>query len=288
MQEVLHVNGVDIWYEDFGRSKDPAVLLIMGTGEPGISWSDALCHGLAAEGRRVIRYDHRDTGKSGYFDYDEEPYDLSDMARDAVGLLDALRVPAAHIVGASMGGMIAQEIAIQCPRRVLTLTCLISSPTVNDPENPAAFVSGLPPMDIARLGPVFMVLAENPPTTDAEQIEASLSLARATSGSRGFLDEKAFRQVMERSLAHRTRPADPQNHSRAISASRDRTELLKAVSAPTLVVHGTEDPLFPYQHGVAISECVPGARLLTIEGMGHELPPPADLVNIIRSQLARG
>lgn len=288
MQHVIDVDGIDIWCEEFGRRGDPEVLLIMGTGESGLSWPDPLCVSLAEEGRHVIRYDNRDTGRSSRIDFTGDPYTLTDMAADAMGVLDALGVTAAHIVGVSMGGMIAQEIAIESPERVLTLTLLITTPTVNDPVNPTTFVNGLPDMDVARLMPVFMELAEHPPTTDAERVESALALARATKGSRGFLNEEAFRESTVRTLAHSGSPGNTQNHSQAISRSRDRTELLKSVVVPTLVVHGTEDPIFPYAHAVATSQAVPGARLMTMEGMGHELPAPPELTSIIRSQLNGG
>ncbi|MER6942984.1 alpha/beta fold hydrolase [Nonomuraea sp. NPDC000554] len=280
MRQLVRLDDVEIWCEAFGRAGDPAVLLVMGVGASGVSWPDELCQALAAPGRYVIRYDHRDTGLSSRVDFGSRPYTLADMARDAVGVLDALDVPAAHVVGASMGGMVAQEIAIGYPERVLTLTSMISTPTVNQQANPTEFVADLPPMDLSRLAPVFAAAPDG-----GDPVAAALRLARAATGSRGFLNEDAFRRQTERALAHGPGGDGSQNHSQAISSSRDRRELLKGVSAPTLVVHGTEDPFFPYPHGVATAEAVPGARLVTIDGMGHELPPTPDLVALIESQL---
>ncbi len=181
-----------------------------------------------------------------------------------VGVLDAFEIERAHVIGASMGGMIGQALAIEHPQRVLSLTSMISSPSCV-PGTPG---SGLPP-------PAPEVLASAggpPPRTREGRIAARLTLARILTGTIAPFDETATRALVEREY-ERARAWDAQfNHGLAIGTSSDRSEALSRVAVPALVVHGTEDRLLPYPHGVATAECIPEARLLTIEGMGHELP----------------
>jgi pimeloyl-ACP methyl ester carboxylesterase len=270
-------NGIEIEYEEFGAASGRPLLLIMGLGAQMVLWEEAFCEQLAERGHRVIRYDNRDVGLSSKLDAAgmpdvmaamgasmarrpvSAPYTLSDMAADAVGLLDALDIPKAHIVGASMGGMIAQTLAIEHPARVLTLTSIMSTT-----GNPA-----LPPPSPQALSALIM-----PPPADRDAaIERGLHMFRII-GSPGFpLDEERIRRLAGRSWDRGGfHPQGVARHLVAILASGSRKEKLAAVRVPTLVIHGDADPLVPYTGGLDTAEAVPGATLLTIEGMGHDLP----------------
>jgi pimeloyl-ACP methyl ester carboxylesterase len=272
----VRANGIEIWCEDFGSPRDPALLLVMGATAQGILWPDDFCAGLAAAGRHVIRYDNRDTGQSTCFDFAKSPYTLGDMARDAVGLLDALGIERAHVVGASMGGMIAQTLAIEHRDRLHTLTSIMSSPLgrsgMEGILNPAgATLPGPAP----RVLEAMQASAANPPRTPAERIEAAVRLWRALAGSGEPFDEAAVRAREARVLSRAKNPDAAQNHSLAINASPDRTEALRAVRIPALVIHGSEDAILPLAHGRATADAIPGAKLLVIQGMGHDIQPRA-------------
>ncbi len=269
-------NGIDIEYEEFGDRRYPPILLIMGLGAQMILWHEDFCTQLAARGYRVIRFDNRDVGKSSKLDHLGVPnvilavgaalarmpvqaaYTLSDMAADAVGLLDALHIDKAHIVGASMGGMIAQALAIEHPTRVLSLTSIMSS--TGNPDLPPA----RPDAMSALLGP--------PPTSRQASIERAVSVFRII-GSPGFPFDEA--SVRERAALSYDRGFNPEGVVRqlvAILASGSRTQALRAVTVPTLVVHGKDDPLVPLEGGQDTAAAVPGAELMLIDGMGHDLP----------------
>ncbi len=269
----VDANGIEIEYESFGEG-DETLLLIMGLGAQMILWDEAFCELLAARGLRVIRFDNRDTGLSTHFDaagvpnvvemmgrlakgeLPESPYSLDDMAADCAGLLAALGVDAAHICGASMGGMIAQTMAFRHPERVKSLVSVMS--TTGAPSLP----QGKPE--------VMALLAQAPPSDRAGYIDYSVNMWR-TVGSPGFeFDEAGTR---ERSGRHYDRNFDPGGVGRqlaAVFAHGDRTERLAAVRAPTLVIHGTADPLVPMEAGVATQEAIAGADILLIDGMGHD------------------
>lgn len=273
-ERMVKANGVDIWTEDFGNPSDPALLLVMGATAQGILWPEEFCEALAAAGRYVIRYDNRDTGQSTCIDFSAQPYAISDMANDAIGVLDAYGIRRAHVVGASMGGMIGQALAIEHPERVLTLTSIMSSPlgvgiTVAMTSGESQGLPGLAP----RVLEAAAYAAEHPPQTDDERVELAVLTWGALAGKADPVDADAVRERERRVLA-RARDIDAaQNHSLAIANSPDRTEALAGVKAPTLVIHGDDDPILPLPHGKATAAAIPGARLIVIEGMGHDLPP---------------
>ncbi|MGP3934119.1 alpha/beta fold hydrolase [Nonomuraea sp. KM88] len=272
MERWIESNGVRLWCETLGDAADPAMLLVMGLGAQGTSWPDDLCEMLRAGGHYVIRYDNRDTGLSGRVDYAARPYTLTDLADDAVGVLDGLGVDAAHVVGASMGGMIAQEIALQHPGRVRTLTAIMSAAAAIDPQSGTFRGSERDP----RLVAWDARQVTDPPTTDEQRIQARLDLARILSGSLSPFDESATREIIAREFL---RAGDMthtmQNHILAVMASRDRSELVSSITSPTLVIHGTEDLMAPFEQGRALAAAIPGSVLVPIEGMGHSLPAPA-------------
>ena len=257
---------LQLWTESFGDPADPPVLLVMGMCAQGVTWPDDFVAQLVDQGRHVVRYDHRDTGQSDTVDYDAAPYALTELAEDAVAVLDAHQLDSAHIVGASMGGMIGQLLALHHPSRVRTLTAIMSSPVGGDRSHlPAPSEQFLTAMHDA---------ATAPPATRDERIEHGVTIWRVLSGSLP-MDEDEVRRSAARTLDRARVPGSELNHQRAISTLGDGDPDLSTITTPTLVVHGTEDPLLALPHGEALAERIPGARLVRIDGMGHSLPSPA-------------
>ncbi|WP_328817934.1 alpha/beta fold hydrolase [Nonomuraea cypriaca] len=258
------VNGIDIAYESFGSPEGRPLLLIMGLGAQLVQWDEDFCRLLVERGHHVVRFDNRDAGLSTHFHEagvptkgTPAPYVLDDLADDVAGLLDVLGWPAAHVVGASMGGMVAQTLAIHHPGRVLTLTSIMSTPgpQVAPPAKEAAAVL------MSR------------PAADREGVLAQALETWSTIGSPGY-DLDRERITMLAGLAY-DRCFDPAGTARqfaAIAASGDRTPLLAKLNVPTLVLHGEADRLIPVAGGRATAAAIPGARLVTYPGMGHDLP----------------
>ena len=264
-------NGLTLFYESFGNESDPALLLVMGLGAQMLLWEESFCQKLAAAGFRVIRYDNRDVGLSSKIEGGPTPdigkammgdassasYTLWDMADDAVGLLDSLGIGKAHIVGASMGGMIVQAMAIRHPDRVLTMTSIMST-TGN--------------REVGQSTPEAMgALLSPPPTNREEAIASGVKSWRIIGGTFPFDEEKIARRtgmMYDRAFY----PAGIARQLVAIMASGDRTEALKQLNVPALVIHGEVDPLVTPSGGRATAEAIPGAELLIVPGMGHDLP----------------
>jgi pimeloyl-ACP methyl ester carboxylesterase len=273
----VRANGVAIEYESFGRDSDPVILLIMGLAAQLTLWPESLCRGLAAKGFRVIRFDNRDIGKSTHLMDNgapdlgrmmadvmagravAPPYTLNDMAADAMGLLDAIGVSKAHIVGASMGGMIAQIIAAHYPARTKSLVSVMSTTGRR----------GLPPAKPE----VMAVLLTPPPSFGREdRIEAAIHAWRVI-GSPGYPSSDAEIRALAEREVDRT-PYEPTGMARqmaAIVAAPPRNEMLKSVRAPTLVIHGADDPLVPLPGGQDTAASIPGAKLIVIPGLGHDM-----------------
>ena len=267
----LRANEIDIEYETFGDPQSPPLLLIMGLGAQMISWEDDFCSQLAGRGFHVIRFDNRDSGLSTRMEAAGPPdmaaalsgnpqpaYQLDDMAADAVGLLDALGVEAAHVVGASMGGYIAQLVAINHPERVLSLTSIMSGP---------ATAEGVPPTPEGAA-----VLMLKPPATRHERIELAMSIRRVLVGSGDPFDEAFERARATRAVDRAYYAVGTGRQLVAVIAAGPRIERLKKLRVPTLVIHGKDDVLVPVENGRIVAAAVPGARLLEFEGMGHDLP----------------
>jgi pimeloyl-ACP methyl ester carboxylesterase len=257
-------NGITIEYESFGDRESPPVLLIMGLGSQLTRWRLGLIEALVDRGYFVIRFDNRDVGLSTWFDdvaadRNDAPgtpiYSLTELALDAVGLLDTLGLDSAHIVGASMGGMIAQIIAVKHPERTRTLVSIMSTP-VSDGGN------------LAVLAPYSV-----PASSRDVAIENNVKLWRVLSGTGFPFDEELVRQEAARDFDRAYHPAGTGRQLLAILASGDRTSELSMVTAPTLVIHGEDDPLVDVAGGVATAAAIPGARLKLIPGMGHYIPP---------------
>jgi pimeloyl-ACP methyl ester carboxylesterase len=269
------VNDIELEYDTFGNPTDAPLLLIMGLGAQMILWEEEFCEQLAARGFFVIRFDNRDIGLSTKLDAAgmpdisaamqtlmqggqvAAPYTLDDMADDAVGLLDVLGIERAHVVGASMGGMIAQRMAIHFPERVRSLTSIMSST-----GNPA-----LPPGD-----PKVLSLLNAPRPTDPESaIEFGVGVWRALHGPGFAFDEARVRKLVIESARRSTHLLGQPRQLLAILADGDRREALRQLRVPALVIHGNADPLVPLAAGKDTAENISGARLFTIDGMGHEL-----------------
>lgn len=263
----VDVNGVDLCVEGFGDPTDPALLLIQGVGSSMDWWEDELCERLAAEGRFVIRYDNRDTGESVSYDPGEPPYTLTDLSADAVGVLDVFGVHRAHVVGVSMGGMIAQLTALDHPERVASLTLVSTSPTT-----PSAGDTDLPGV-ADRLMAFFDVPA--PDWSDrAAAIDYIAGFTEALAGTAAPFDDAGVRALVGRVIDRTANlTSSMTNHDFVINGPERWRARLGEITVPTLVIHGTDDPLFPLGHGEALAAEIPGARLLPLEGVGHaELP----------------
>lgn len=264
----VHVNGVVLATQAFGDPAWPAILLIGGAEASMDWWDEEFTARLAAGGRRVIRYDTRDTGRSTTFPVGAPTYASEDLVADAVGILDAYGISAAHIVGISMGGALAQHLAVHHPRRVRTLTLVSTSPDgPGGPQTP-----DLPPMSEA-LRRALAEPAPAPDWTDREAVIAYFLAAEHTFAGAIPVDEDRLRRTAGRAFDRSPVPAAASNHWRVAGGApvRDR---LGEIAAPTLVLHGTADPLFPYGHAEALAREIPGAVLVPLPGMGHQMPPP--------------
>ncbi len=292
-QMATTAEGIELCYETFGDPGDEPLLLVMGLGAQMILWPVELCEALVDRGFHVIRYDNRDVGLSTKFEdvggdfmatflaasqgeQVEVAYRLTDMARDAVGLLDVLGIDSAHIVGASMGGMIAQTIAIEHPTRVRTLTSIMS--TTGEPEH------GQPTPEALQM------LLRPAPTTREEAIESALASWQVI-GSPGLFDEAHTRADAEQAYDRCFNPPGTARQLLGILSSGSRADGLRALDLPTLVVHGDADPLVTPSGGARTAELVPGAELLMIPGMGHDmalphLPPIVDAITALAARSA--
>ena len=254
----------EIVSQTFGDPGDPAMLLIMGAMASMLWWPESLCKKLAGEGRFVIRYDNRDTGLSTKYAPGEPPYTFDDMADDAVGVLDSHGIGKAHVVGMSMGGMIAQRLALKHPSRVITLTVISSSPVGID-------TSHLPGTTEA-----YMEHSADGAKVDWSNREQVVGFvvkdAHAIASTAHPFDEKAMRAFIEQDYDRSGGFLSATNHF-MLKGGEDLKGRLHEIKAPLLVIHGTSDPIFPVEHGAALADAIAGARLVRIEGGGHELHP---------------
>ncbi|PYE45438.1 alpha/beta hydrolase [Paenibacillus barcinonensis] len=275
----LNVNGIELVYDSYGDEKHETMLLIAGLATQMLRWTTPFCEMLAARGYRVIRFDNRDTGLSTHFSHHDTldfealartlmsgqrphiPYTLEDMSDDTVGLLDALGIEKAHIVGRSMGGMIAQLVASRYPERVLSLTSIMS--TTGNPE--------LPPTS-----PEVMALmtrpAPNPREHEAGYLAQSTAFARQIAGTGYPFNEGEYHAMIRAEVRRAYDPGSIGRQIAAIAVSGDRRPQLAKIDVPTLVIHGAEDPMFVPACGEDTAKAILGSELMVLEGMGHDLP----------------
>ncbi len=263
---------IAIYYETFGRPENPAVILISGMDDLCTSWYAGFCNPIIDAGYYIIRFDNRDCGLSTWIDsWDREaPYTIEDMAGDALALLNALDIKRTHVIGASMGGMIAQRMAIDYPAGIITLTSVSSSGHPLDPECSSGLRSD------ARAGATPLEEKYPDYQTDYDQAVAyRMEAFRLFAGSRFQPDETLLRATLDDNIRHRNgyNPVANLHQSTAIVTSGSRLDELGKISAPTLIIHGTEDPLLHHDHSVKCARLIPGAKLLLLEGVGHEIPP---------------
>ena len=274
----ITANSISIEYETFGNPADRPLLLIMGLGAQLTRWPEAFCQLLAARGQYVVRFDNRDVGLSQKFDAAGVPnmaqifaqamagesvsaaYNLSDMASDAAGLLDALGITAANVCGASMGGMIAQVMALEHGARVKSLTSIMS--TTGNPTLPSATPAALAALMSAAGTKLEEVLAR------------AVTVARATGGSAFPVTDAEIRQRAQADFERSFYPVGVARHMAAIAATGNRKPRLQTLVMPTLVLHGKDDPLVPLTGGIDTHEAITGSILKVFEGMGHNLPEP--------------
>lgn len=273
-QKLIHANKIDLWTESFGKAEDPAILLIMGCGAPGLLWHQRFCQRLADKGLFVIRYDHRDVGLSSMIEYQTSPYSLLDMANDALAILDRYGIQKAHIVGGSMGGVIGMLLAAHFPYRVSTLTLMMttadgrSTLDALQEKQPRSFLSPPDPAILEWMKSYTL----NPPKTLAQKEKKFLEVGHIQNGSAVPFDEKLYRQLAFQSFL-KTRNLDGIfKHLKAWEASCEQhIQTISKIKVPTLILHGDQDPIFPLDHSTALQEAIPQAQLVIIPGMGHGL-----------------
>ena len=268
----VHANGIDIVYDAFGDEGDRPLVLVMGLGAQRLAWADEICDDLAAAGRYVIRFDNRDVGESTHLTAlgpptvidvlrGRPPYRLEDMAEDLIGLLDALSIDAADVVGVSLGGFIAQIAAIRNSGRVRTLTLLMTSTGSRHVGRPSPHV-------------VVRLLGRRRVNSKAEAVEKAVAVSKIIGSPAYPFDEDRVRHFASASY---DRAYDPDGVRRQMAAGlcqRDRTDELRQLHIPTLVIHGVADPLVSITGGLAVADAIPGAKFLGFAGMGHNVPQP--------------
>jgi pimeloyl-ACP methyl ester carboxylesterase len=276
---IVAANGIDLAYDSFGDEQQDAILLISGLGTQMIRWTVPFCEGLAGRGYRVLRFDNRDAGLSSYFRHYPPPdfgglaaalmsgqrpevcYTLDDMAGDAVGLLDALAIDRAHVVGRSMGGMIAQIIASDHPHRLLSLSSIMSS--TGNPTLPQA---------AADVMAMMMWPAPDPFVDEAGFVSQRLAFARRIAGPAYPFDAEEHRCLVLEEVRRAYDPGGSARQLAAMAVAGDRRHRLATIAKPTLVIHGTDDPVFPPDCGMDTAVSISGAALLVMNGMGHDVP----------------
>ena len=258
-ERVIEVSGVELCTEPFGEETDPPILLVAGIGSSMLWWEEGFCRELADGRRFVIRYDHRDTGRSVTYEVGHPGYTGADLTADAGGVLDAYGIEAAHVVGVSAGGGIVQELAVLSPDRVRSLVLISTSPALAvERELPR------PTEEFGR----FLSTAEVDWSEPASAIEYLVGYSRMLAGEQRAFDEAATRDLVRREIERARDFPAVQNHD-LVAGEGSVHEPLSAITAPTLVIHGSADPMFPLGHGKALAGEIPDARLLTLEGAGH-------------------
>lgn len=273
-ERIVSAHGVELCTQTFGDADDPAILLIAGMSSSMDWWEDGFCRRLADGGRYVVRYDLRDTGRSTTDPPGEPGYTTADLRDDAIGLLDALGIGRAHLVGVSMGGGLAQALVVEHPDRVGSLTLIDTT----------GALPGMPE-DLPGIEPALAAyLAEAAQRPEPDWSDRAAAVEQLVADQRALM-RAGFDETRVRALAgqvvDRTRDMAAMTNHELLEPGRDLDGSLADIAAPTLVVHGTADPLFPPAHGEALTEAIPNAALLTLPGVGHEHPPPAEWDRVV-------
>ncbi|MFX3633192.1 MAG: alpha/beta fold hydrolase [Candidatus Pristimantibacillus sp.] len=258
-ERLLKVDGIEICTDSFGQQVNPAILLIMGAQSSMIWWEEEFCQRLADSGRFVIRYDNRDVGRSTTYEPGQPSYAFEDMADDAVRVLDAYQIEKAHIVGMSLGGMLTQMIALRHSERVLTITLLSTS----------NFAPHLPPME-DRIMDFFSNMGVIDWTNEQSVVEFAIDRSRILVGSKHSFDEIKVGNLAKKEFTRSSSMASMNNHG-LLTGGESYLVRTGEINVPTLIIHGTEDPIIPYEHGKNLANEIPSSVLLTLEGTGHEL-----------------
>lgn len=258
-EKIIRFNDVHICAESFGEINNPTILLIMGATASMIYWEEEFCKRLSNQGFHIIRYDNRDVGKSITYEYGHPEYTFEDLADDAIQVLDAYKVDKAHIVGMSMGGIITQIIALKHPSRVLTISLIMTS----------NFDSSLPQKDSKVTEALSELKIRNWQNKD-EVVEYFIKKSKVLIGSKHIFDEEKIRRLNEEEFDRASNLQSMENHG-LIKGWGSYLSRTNEINAPTLVIHGTDDTIIPYEHGIHLSEVIPNAVLVTLEGTGHEL-----------------
>lgn len=259
-EKLIEINDVELCVETFGSPTDPAVLLIDGAAASMLWWEAEMCERIAAAGRFVIRYDHRDTGRSTSYPREQPGYEYRDLAGDALGILDALNIERAHIVCRSMAGGIGQIFGLEHPDRVASLTFVSTSTGADGLPSSSPELANTP--------------AEPDPDDSAAVVDYVVASAKLYSGGSPYFDETAVRALVERDVARARDYASTLVNHYMMPSGDPPSGGFGDIKAPTLVVHGDHDPALPVPHGEAIRDAVPGAKLLVLAGAGHDLPKP--------------
>lgn len=275
-EKFVRHDGLELWTEDFGDPADPALLLVVGASASAMHWKESLCRELAGRGLHVIRYDQRDSGRSSLVDFERNPYDCYDLARDAVAVLDAYGIAAAHVWGASMGGLVCQILGLEHRDRVLTATLMCTASNLSGvPASLAGQETTFdPPCDpayVAELTQLAVEAAAHPPITRDELVALRRRNFRALSGTR--YDADGLEHIVPLDIDRALAPGRPDSHPLAVAASGpDLAPRLATLDLPVLVLHGDEDPIVPVEHGRRLAAAIPGARYVELKGWGHALP----------------
>lgn len=267
-EKMIEANGVELCYQPFGDRADQPILLSHGGGNTMLSWSEDFCERLAAGGRFVVRYDSRDSGRSTTYEPGAPKYALRDLVADAAALIDSLGLKRAHFVGLSQGAGVGQLLALEHPERVATLTLLSTTPGI--PGDDTADLPGMAP----ELEGFFSAAGPEPDWADREAVVEYLVEAERPFAGPGTFDEDAMRGLAARVFDRATNLAANLANPFVIESGENWRRRLNEITAPTLVIHGEADPMFPLEHGRALAREIPGAELLVLERAGHEYPPP--------------
>lgn len=267
-ERMIEANGVELCYQPFGDRSDQPILLSHGGGNTMLSWSEDFCERLAAGRRLVVRYDSRDSGRSTTYEPGAPKYALRDLVADAAALIDALGLERAHFVGLSQGAGVGQLLALEHPEKVATLTLLSSTPGI--PGEDATDLPGMAP----ELEEFFSTSGPEPDWADREAVIEYLVEAERPFAGPGTFDEHAMRRLAARVFDRATNLAANVTNPFVIESGENRRRRLDEITAPTLVIHGEADPVFPLEHGRALAREIPGAKLLVLDRTGHEYPPP--------------